>query len=263
MSDFVTLLSARNDLDVDYTNSFNVKERLELLKKDRMKGKYSPDYHAKVMQCMVDQMPSKDEDVTLKVEVLLLMIGTLFQTAKQGAVLDRANWLLTGKRILQLLSTVNNPVFSRALRKAHSEEGQVSKEKFDVEAENLFEVERSVFPSLSNFLEHMDEHLWKSFQKLDHTDIQYIQRIQDENALLHLADRVSEFFKTFNQDMYLSRIGIIKLTYLYYKNDTIYERIRERLAAKGKAPQKPSDDLTGTYLPEDSKSTISALFRQI
>ena len=78
-SDFVTQLRARNDIDVDYTNSFNVKERLEFLKKDRIKGKYSPEYHVKVLNLMIEKMPDREEnDVTLKVEVLLLMIGTLF-----------------------------------------------------------------------------------------------------------------------------------------------------------------------------------------
>ena len=139
----------------------------------------------------------------------------------------------------------------------------MQKEKFDVEETNVFEVERSVFPSLSNFIEHLDEHLWKSFQKLDHTDIEYIQRIQDENALLYLADRVSEFFAQFNQEGYLARVGIIKLTYLYYKNDTIYDRIKARLAAKGKIPQKPNNDLNGVYLCEDSVNVIANLVKQI
>jgi hypothetical protein len=81
-TDFITQLHTRNDIDVDYTVSFNVKERLDYLKKDRIKGKYSPEYHVKVLNLMVDKMPDKDEDVSLKVEVLILMIGTLFQTAK-------------------------------------------------------------------------------------------------------------------------------------------------------------------------------------
>jgi translation initiation factor 3 subunit C len=98
---------------------------------------------------------------------------------------------------------------------------------------------------------------------LNHTEIEYIQRIQDENALLFLADRVSEFFALFNQAGYLARVGIIKLTYLYYKNDTIYSRIRERLAAKGKVPQNPSNDLTGIYLCEDSANVIAGLVKQI
>jgi len=51
------------------------------------------------------------------------------------------------------------------------------KANLDIEEANAFEVERSVFPSLSNFVEHLDEQLWKSFQKLDHTDLDYIKRI--------------------------------------------------------------------------------------
>lgn len=120
-----------------------------------------------------------------------------------------------------------------------------------------------MFPSLSNFIEHLDEHLWKSFQKLDHTDIEYIQRIQDENVLLYLVDKVRDFFSQFNQDGYMARMGIIKLTYLYYKNDSIYERIKTRLAAKGKTPQKPNNDLQGTYLCEDSRNVIGSLVKQI
>lgn len=159
------------------------------------------------------------------------------------------------------MAQIDKPVFKRALRKAHSDEEKPAKEKVDIDDTNLFEVERSVFPSLSNFVEHLDEHLWKSFQKLDHTDIQYIQRIQDENALLYIADRVSEFFTQFNQDGYLARVGIIKLTYLYYKNDTLYERIKSRLAAKGKTPTKPSNDLTGTYFCDDSSAVVAGLVK--
>ena len=61
----------------------------------------------------------------------------------------------------------------------------------------------------------------------------------------------------------MARMGIIKLTYLYYKNDSIYERIKSRLAAKGKTPQKPSNDLQGVYLLEDSHAVIGDLVKQI
>lgn len=74
----MTQLRARNDIDVDYTDAYNVKERLEFLKKDRIKGKYSADYHVRVLNLMFEKMPDREEDTTLKVEVLLLMIGTLF-----------------------------------------------------------------------------------------------------------------------------------------------------------------------------------------
>jgi hypothetical protein len=78
-------------------------------------------------------------------------------------VLGREEWLLTGKKILQLLVQIDKPSFKRALKKAHSDEEKPAKEKFDIDETNAFEVERSVFPSVSNFIEHLDEHLWKSF----------------------------------------------------------------------------------------------------
>ena len=132
---------------------------------------------------------------------------------------------------------VDKPAFKRALKKAHAEEEKPEKEFTGDDLTDVFEVERSVFPSLSNFVEHLDEQLWKAFQKLNHTDIAYIERIKDENALLFLVDKVRDYFAQFKQEVYLARIAIIKLTYLYYKNDSIYERIKSRLAAKGKSVQ--------------------------
>ena len=61
-----------------------------------------------------------------------------------------------------------------------------------------------------------------------------MQRINDENVLLFLIDKVSTFLQEFDLDMFRSRIAIIKLQYLYYKNDIIYDQIRQRIEAKGK-----------------------------
>ena len=65
----------------------------------------------------------------------------------------------------------------------------------ELERQNRFETERSVFPSLSTFLERMDENLWKSYQKLaaHSSSIDYLQRINDENKLLFLIDDTMEF----------------------------------------------------------------------
>lgn len=88
-----------------------------------------------------------------------------------------------------------------------------------------------MFPSLSNFIERLDEQLWKSYQSLSHNNIAYLQRIQDENNLLFAVDRIASFFTEFKQNEYSARVAVIKLTYLYYKNDSIYARIKNRLAA--------------------------------
>ncbi len=104
-----------------------------------------------------------------------------------------------------------------------------------LENQNQYEIERSVFPSLSTFLERMDENLWKSYQKLAGraSGIQYLERINDENKLLFLIDETMELLSQFDLDVFKARISLIKLTYLYYKNDAIYEKIRKRMEAKG------------------------------
>jgi hypothetical protein len=99
--------------------------------------------------------------------------------------------------------------------------------------QNLFETERSVFPSLSTFLERMDENLWKSYQKLAPSSIDYLLRINDENKLLFLIDETMAFLSKFDLDVFRARIALIKLTYLYYKNDSIYTKIESRILQKG------------------------------
>jgi len=56
------------------------------------------------------------------------------------------------------------------------------------EGKNLFEIERQIFPSLSNFVEGLHEQLWRAYQSLQHTTIDYLQRIQDENLLLCIGE---------------------------------------------------------------------------
>lgn len=105
----------------------------------------------------------------------------------------------------------------------------------ELERENRFEVERSVFPSLSTFLERMDENLWKSYQKLasKSSSIDYLLRISDENKLLYLIDETMVFLNQFDLDVFRARISLIKLNYLYYKNDSTYLKIRSRLQQQG------------------------------
>jgi len=128
-------------------------------------------------------------------------------------MLKREDWLTTVKRIHQLLAQVNKKQFKAQLKKCQekdaaaaekrlkAKENEEEKEGMTFEEEEMtdqYEVERSVFPSLSNFIERMDEQLWKSFQKLNHQDIAYILRIHDENALLFLIDAVNEFMVQFD-----------------------------------------------------------------
>lgn len=73
----------RRELELDYKEVKNVKETLEVLKSERLKGKFDTYYHVKVLNCMVDQFkPDNLDEKRLKVNVTLYLIGTLFMTIK-------------------------------------------------------------------------------------------------------------------------------------------------------------------------------------
>jgi len=101
----------------------------------------------------------------------------------------------------------------------------------NVEGAPEFETERSLIPSLSTFLERMADNLWKSYQKLANrpSGVDYLERINDENKLLFLIDKTLAFLEQFDLEVFKARISLIKLTYIYYKNDSTYAKIKARI----------------------------------
>lgn len=95
-TEYITTVKTRNDLFIDYTNIANVKERLEILKLERVKGKFNMGFHVQVLTRIADMMVENQNDlfeIKLKVNVLVLLCTTLIQTAKTVGVLSRDDWL--------------------------------------------------------------------------------------------------------------------------------------------------------------------------
>ena len=125
---------------------------------------------------MIDEMPAKSQDeVKLKISVIIYLVSTLFQTTKSGTVLPREEWIQTSQLISVLLTLVDTPEFKAALKMANevtvqndddeeetTETGMLGKKASSTSRVN-YEIERSVFPSLANFLEKLDENLFKSY----------------------------------------------------------------------------------------------------
>ena len=94
-----------------------------------------------------------------------------------------------------MLELIDSPSFKEALTKANEQFSSENKTEFG-ESESIaessittesalarkvssntmkeFEIERYVFPSLSRFIETLDEQLWKSYQKLHHSSLEYL-----------------------------------------------------------------------------------------
>lgn len=136
----------------------------------------------------------------------------------------------------------------------------------ELESQNRFDTERSVFPSLSTTLERLDENLWKSYQKLaaHSSSIDYLQRINDENKLLFLIDDTMEFLDQFDLDVFRARISLIKLTYLYYKNDSTYTKIKNRIENRvGGVAEEVAKRVKGIYFLENSATEIEKIVQQV
>lgn len=59
-------------------------------------------FHVQILTKMADQMPVDNNDIfeiRLKVNVLIMLVGTLIQTARTIGVLTREEWLETNRRV--------------------------------------------------------------------------------------------------------------------------------------------------------------------
>ena len=94
--DFITDVRGRDDLKIDYTQLINVKTKLDELRLERRKAKYSAQFHVEVFQKMHEQMPKDSNDATkLRIEVLLLLISTQFQASRSATFVSRDEWIST------------------------------------------------------------------------------------------------------------------------------------------------------------------------
>jgi len=116
--DFITQLNLKNWLELDYQDVNEVKEISGLLKEERIKGmKFSFTYHVQVLSKMVDQFkPANLDEIRLKINILLYLIGTLFMTVRtELGFFNRDQWNETASRINQLLDLVSVPEFQESL----------------------------------------------------------------------------------------------------------------------------------------------------
>ena len=102
----------------------------------------------------------------------------------------------------------------------------------------------------------MDENLLRAQQKLLPSSVEYLQRINDENKLLFLIDETMGLLDQFDLVVTRARISLIKLNYLYYKNDNMYTKIEQRIKQKA---GNNADQLKSIYFLRDSDSEIKKI----
>lgn len=163
-----------------------------------MKGKYDVRGHCQLLTFMLEQV----KDVKQKVEVILNLLNSLFETSKSSVqgFLNRDTWLITYNQLQSLMSHLESPQIKDSLRALLQKESKVAAATEDVDADSDEEefnsqqdIEKSILPSLANFLEKLDNELLKAYQQTSHTKIEYLQRVRDENKFLFLCDSIQKY----------------------------------------------------------------------
>lgn len=211
-AEFITEIRTRDDMTLDYSQSHIVIERLPILKQERLKGRYDPDYHVNVL----DRMAEMQKDDKLQVSILLDLIAVKFSSSK--GFLDLAAWNFTANKLSQLLDIISTDDFKKHVQSTLKSE----KKEMNTQEKILLEGVKSIFPSLANFIESLESHQYRAFKSVQHTSLDYLHLIKNENLMLFINDKALNFVDSFSHPDLLSRIAMVKINYIYYKKDNIY-----------------------------------------
>lgn len=184
-----TAINVKVDFQLDYSKPENVITKLKDIMLRKNKGKHDPKFLIELFSFMLKSI--KDE--RLQLDVTLNLISSMFELAKSSSegYMSRENWLEAHRLFHSLLTLIKSPVFRDQLKHYLN---ALAQGKIDHSSENdQYELEKTILPSIVNLLEKMDNELLKAFQSISHQKIEYLQRIRDENVLLHLCDSVQAY----------------------------------------------------------------------
>ena len=100
----ITVIQTRDELKTDFSVTAHVINTLELLLEEKIKGKANAQFHVQVLSLMADNMKTDElSEKILKFEVLNLLISALFTTSKLVGFLSRDQWLLTHRRVGEII----------------------------------------------------------------------------------------------------------------------------------------------------------------
>lgn len=165
----------------------------------------------------------------------MLLISSYFTSAKKTlrGYFDRNTWLATNGKISQLLELLDQKVFSHGDKSSKKDDDGGDIDSF------LRSSDSQILPALVNFIEKLDQQLFKAFQSLSQTDMGYLHRLRDECILIRQCDSVMTYLcKQQGEQDKVAKVGLIKLEHIYYKHDSLYTKTREALKNQPAALEK-------------------------
>jgi translation initiation factor 3 subunit C len=163
----------------------------------------------------IDYLLSNTENIFLKIKLLNLYIHICFDTsAGQFSALSLEMWnkihasIITMIEYFQIVTTMNK------------DSEQVREQSINI----TFLLQAS----LVTILEKLELELYKALQFTDWNSSEYMNRVRDELKFLLLCSRIENFYKDVNDQVSISRIYLLIILHIYYKNEDSIKKMIER-----------------------------------
>lgn len=184
-----------------------------------------------VLMKMLSQVTNK----TLRIDILYFLVTGMFSVIK-GHVdyfMERNKWNLIIGYINELLDLIeaNVPINEKRQGKIH----------------------------IFRFFESANRELHTAFQRLPPQDVEYIKRLHDEHKLLHLGERVLNFYRNRKDDTAVAKTALILLSHLYAKHNSIYRKMHALIE------NRPAEEKKQYYIlsPEETQGKIADLVKAV
>jgi translation initiation factor 3 subunit C len=216
-----------DDRDLDFSKQENIDTVLNKYKNQQISRRnFDPQFQIGVLHMM---LKAQALNRPVKIEIMMLLITTYFFSAKgnKNGFFERNTWIETSGIISELLLDLQSHNIDLKTKKV-----DVPKEDGADLDTFLSSGDSQILPGIVSFIDKLDQQLFKAFQTLNQTSIEYLQRLRDECILIRLCDQVMDYLAKHDDQQKIAHVGLIKLDHIYFKQDSIYTKTKELLKNK-------------------------------
>merc|ERR1711865_270904 len=163
---------------------------------------------------LLEELLLKVKTATKKTEIMVHLISCLFDSnPNMLAFLHVETWKKTAANIISLLDLLKeNPEIA-----LHEGEAPETTEDLEATGENEDGEIAPVTANLLGFLERLDDELNKSYQSLDPSLNEYLQRLKDESTILDVARGIEEYYASKNNMVSVAAAARRRVEHMYWR----------------------------------------------
>jgi len=225
-----------------------VADKLDEVVKKRGMKKATPKELIEQLKELLANVKSAQKKVEVYMQIIAIMFdrtsANITKAMKPGAW-NRARGYIA--ELLQLLSSDSSLVLKESASEAAAE----------TEDGSLPAVAQ-ISVNLTSFVEQLDTEFTKGLHHVDPHTHEYVDRLRQESLFLELAAQVQEYYEKHGDHAQAARTAMKRLEHIYYKHDTISEKLEEAHLERQKEAQKKKEGAAEASADE-KKSTAAGV----